>query len=88
MTEPVVDLLETIKVTHERASGATVRDACATIRLIASCSARRLGSPVRLSVAARSSAIARLRRFPSTGADWPTAPRTDRSSLPRSARRG
>ena len=62
------------------ASGVIVRDACATIRLIVSWTARWFGSPVSASVEARSSAIARLRRLASTGAAWPTASRMRRRS--------
>ena len=51
-----------------RQTGVRVRDAWASIRLRVSVTARLLGRPVSESVAARSSAIARFRRFASTGA--------------------
>ena len=53
-------------------SGEAVRLACAAMRLSESSTARLFGSPVSASVAARRSASARLRRFASTGAAWPT----------------
>ena len=45
------------------------------MRLSVSCTARLFGRPVSASVAARSSAIARLRRLASTGAAWLTESR-------------
>ena len=45
-----------------------VRDAWANIRFNVSVTARLFGSPVRLSVAARISAMAKFRRFANTGA--------------------
>jgi hypothetical protein len=57
-------------------SGDTLRDAWATIRRSVSCTDRLLGRPVRASVAARISAMARLRRLASTGAAWVTDSRT------------
>ena len=52
----------------------------AIIRLSVSWIARRLGRPVRESVAARASASARLRRWASTGAAWATDSFTRRLS--------
>ena len=50
----------------------SVREAWASMRLSVSPTARLFGRPVSESVAARSSAIARLRRFARTGAACPT----------------
>ncbi|HVT68362.1 MAG TPA: hypothetical protein VHF26_11465 [Trebonia sp.] len=62
------------------ASADPVAVACANIRFRVSPTARLLGRPVRLSVAARISAIARLRRFARTGAAVLTAARIRSSS--------
>jgi hypothetical protein len=68
----VVDPLEVVQVEQAADSGETLRDAWATMRLMVSWTARLLGSPVRASVAARISAMARLRRLARTGAAWVT----------------
>src|SRR5450759_3937394 len=57
---------------NRAASGAIVREAWAAIRRTVSCSARLFGGPVSELVEARISAMARLRRFASTGAAWMT----------------
>ena len=65
------------------ASGDRSDAAWANIRFRVSVTARLLGRPVRPSVEARISAIARLRRFARTGAAWLTDSRIRCSSARR-----
>jgi hypothetical protein len=78
----VVDPLEVVQSSSAADRGETVRDAWATMRLMVSWTARVFGSPVRASVAARTSAMARLRRLARTGAAWVTDSRMRRWAWP------